>query len=219
MTLVAALLLSACTSDAPGSGLDVQGLRAQLAKRLAKNRGVAAANPLVALTRAKLAGREGPVMIMYTPKKRTYSTLGLIGENQDVQTFGTPTKKSISMSGGVMLATRGLGADLLAADTQAVRAALKAAKATTYTRRYRRLDGTNLLVKESFQCSLTNAGAETIEIVELRHRVFQLRERCENETSAFSNTYWASVDNSVIYKSHQWVSRKVGYLDFYLLID
>lgn len=116
------------------------------------------------------------------------------GNNQDVATFFTPDGRSISLKQGVLVATRGLGFDLMSADVSSVLSSL--GNGTRAVRIHRYLDGEDQLVIHSFVCDY-----------EGRIRVV---ETCYGNGSSFENTY--SMSAGRILASRQWIGPQLGHI-------
>lgn len=174
--------------------------------------GAQAPDPRTGLTRAALEARGQPTLYASVPQMGTAALLGLSGRNGDVLTWQTPDNVSLSFAAGVLTATRGLGPDLMTAETDGTRALLAdRAAAPSHVLRHSYLDGENRPQIREYQCRLAGRGSETITIVGTRHEVTRLAETCRADGLEFTNTYWRGGDG-VIWKSRQWIAPDIGHL-------
>ncbi|MEL6681258.1 MAG: YjbF family lipoprotein [Pseudomonadota bacterium] len=122
-----------------------------------------------------------------------------VGQNGDVETFTTPDGVSFSFRNGMLVATRGLGADLMTADTGASLRAIRAGQGAGVVRIHRYLDGEDQIIVRSFVCTIR------------RDQNTMLRESCQSPSFAFENTYQIGPQGGIV-GSRQWVSPERGYL-------
>lgn len=129
------------------------------------------------------------------------------GDSQSVTTWRAPDDVTIALDDGVLVATRGLGFDLMGADISATRAALRDEGAQGYMRRMRYLDGANDDVMRRFECFMDDVPAED--------GARAMRERCAglgaDSGLAFTNLYVLDAQGDVL-RSRQWVSPEIGML-------
>lgn len=141
------------------------------------------------------SGTTDPVLLVTLPAQSAVASLVPLGANGDAVTWVDPTGVSLTTRGGVMIATRGLGHDLMISDASAVLDAM-AAGGGRYTRLYRHLDGEGQLGRLVLDCALQRSG--------------QLwRETCSTADTSVDNTYTES--GGRITESRQWVSPEIGY--------
>ena len=115
--------------------------------------------------------------------------------NRDVVTYLTPDGISVSLRHGVLVATRGLGFDLMTADVSAVIPAIRN-RSQEVIRVHRYLDGEEQVVIRTFICDYSGAGTVT--------------ETCYSDGLRITNTY--DLGGRAIRASRQWVSPEQGYL-------
>jgi hypothetical protein len=174
--------------------------------------GGATADPRTGLTRAALEARGQPLLYASVPEMGTAALLGLSGRNGDVVTWRTPDNVSLSFAEGVLTATRGLGPDLMTAETEGTRALLAGrGAADDHVLRHSYLDGENRRQIRDYQCRSSGREPETITIAGTRHAVTRVAETCRADGLEFTNTYWRGADG-VIWKSLQWIGPDIGHL-------
>lgn len=204
--MIALLLLSACgpeTGDHEGFTLGVAAL-----KKLAA--GKTDPVPPPNYTRAALDQAPAPLLRARIETGGAVAFLGVIGEGRGVVTWASVDGLSITLRDGVVLATRGLGTDLMSAG---VPTAAGLATGSRDQRRHFYLFGGEVEQERAFDCALRDVGNERITVVELaydtRHRV----ETCAGPGGlTFENHYWFD-NRAIIRQSRQWISPDVGFLE------
>lgn len=111
---------------------------------------------------------------------------------------------------GMLVATRGLGDDLIAADTTAVRAAIRAGGGSV-TRRHETLDGRDDIVLSTFDCVVTRVGPEEVSLGVRSVTATKFTETCRNAEVQFENLYWIDSEGEIA-SSRQYVTLTVAYL-------
>ena len=136
-----------------------------------------------------------PVLQVGIPKLGTEASLKRIGVNGGVETWMSGDGVSVSLNQGVIVATRGLGFDLMAADVGNTLAAMAAGgMPDPYRRQMRYLTADNHARYLSAGCRMT-----------LERDLFT--ETCATHSGHFTNTYPLTGQGS-----RQWVSPEIGYL-------
>lgn len=141
--------------------------------------------------------------------------------NDQYVTYVSSFRQNITMLGGLVTGTRGMGGDLLAvrADVNdpVAYAAPTANWPTKLTRDYR-FPGTGPSgVTVSVTCDLIRGEDTTVTIVEVIYDVTPFIEVCVGEGVGFTNTYFAQPDSGQIWQSLQWIGKKVGYVNIDVL--
>lgn len=111
-----------------------------------------------------------------------------------VVTFASLDGITFSFRGGVLVATRGLGFDLMSADASGLRPLL--GTGGTYRREHRYLDGEDRITARAFTCEVT-PGPEA-------------RETCRGDGLEFENTYGPASASGMFALSRQWVGPDRG---------
>ncbi|PFG63226.1 group 4 capsule polysaccharide lipoprotein GfcB/YjbF [Thioclava sp. ES.031] len=139
------------------------------------------------------------------PSRDANAVLSLAGRNGTVETWRTDDHITVSVDRGVVVATRGLGDDLMAADSEPTLAALRGTKIGPYRRTYRFLTADNHSDYVLLGCDMSTVGNETLVGLKLlRHE-----EQCRNPAMAVTNIYWTD-KSGLIQAGRQWVSPTVG---------
>ena len=120
---------------------------------------------------------------------------------------------TLTMRGGVLVATRGLGGDILSSDTLQAPGRPGPAPGIGERRIFQRVGG-NRVQTLTLACEVTDLGPETIVIVERAHSTRHLREDCQNSDGRVVNDYWVSDADGLVWQSRQWAGSQVGYMFF-----
>lgn len=168
-------------------------------------------NPRDVLSRARLDATGQPTLLAELPELKVAATLAPSGRNGEVITWASGDQASLSFQGGVLVATRGLGADVMSADVTGTLAMLRGRSEGVYTRLNSGLDGEYQTAFRAYQCKRTSARPEQIIIFDRPHSTTRIEETCTTPGRTVTNIYWAGPDG-FIWKSRQWVSSHAGYL-------
>ena len=129
-------------------------------------------------------------------------------------TWKTKDEATFSQRGGVLIQTRGLGADLMSADAPSVGQLRSGA---SYQRIYYFLGADDQGTRRTYDCTASVVGSESIEIMARSHATTRVTEVCERPLGKVTNDYW--IEGATIRQSRQWVSGAVGYVEFQRVID
>ena len=127
------------------------------------------------------------------------------GQNGTVTTWQSADRVSVSCDAGILVATRGLGEDLMSADVAGTRAFLQGHGAAEWSRLHSYLDGDYRTLWRGFRCTGRLAPDRDSR---LRQRI----EACYGPAGRFTNRYWQDA-RGVVVRSRQWVGPTLGYLD------
>lgn len=169
----------------------------------------AAVDPRQTLTREMIEQLPNDLLLVDVPSRDATATLVRAGENGARATWISPDGISVTVEGGLIVATRGFGHDLMAADVTGLRALLRGAGSGRYVAET--LDGTDQVVRTVYDCAVDSRTPETITIFERGYATTRVQVSCTGPDLRFRNTYW--VDGSgVVWKSQQFVTQELGYL-------
>lgn len=193
-------------------GAAAQGLAAcSDARRLATR------NPLDLITQDALAEVKQPLLFASLDALGASATLAISGRNGDVTTWRAADGVALSLRGGVLVATRGLGNDLMSADAGGTRAMLQGGGGAGYYPRFHSyLDGEDQTAFRAFQCRETGRRAEQIAIAGRNWATLRISETCVSRGLKIENTFWRSGGLTV--RSRQWVSQSAGYVETQRLV-
>lgn len=161
------------------------------------------------LTRAGLASIKTPVDLVTIENVNATGVIAKIGSNNGVETWSSVDHRTLSMRNGVVVATRGLGADLMSASVPGVSTLASAGQG--YGRVHVLLNGEDKPIKNRYSCSVADMGTETLTIVERSYTTRHMREECTGPQGSFANDFWFQ-SGGKLRKSRQWISQDVGYV-------
>lgn len=162
--------------------------------------------------------------IINDSKKKLYlgqiDRLGIVNlftettRNGSYSTFRSPANISVTVDNGIIIATRGLGLDLISqrSDLSANKMFSTHLKQKPYTRFYRYLRTDNTLVSHHFICINSYTGIERIEVVGQSYNTRKFVETCQSEVSNFNNKYWVSTGSVKIMMSSQMTHPELGHI-------
>jgi hypothetical protein len=143
------------------------------------------------------------------PKTGAEAVLGPVSRARGITVWQTLDGITLSFRNGVLVATRGLTADLMSADVSGHLTLLNETEIEGYHPHIRSyLDGEDQTVFRSYQCrrapptepvDRTEGGTRRIEI------------GCTSPRDSFTNVYWLN-DAGTVTKSRQWVSPSIGHV-------
>jgi hypothetical protein len=134
----------------------------------------------------------------------------IIQRNGNEVTLALQSGPTAAFDGGILVATRGFGDDLMTLESRGVLEALRAGGGSV-TRRMERLDDQDQLLTESFACIIAPAGTEEVSLGLRTVSLRRFNENCRGETLIFDNIYWLDGGGSLL-ASRQFVSPSVAYL-------
>ncbi len=134
----------------------------------------------------------------------------LIRDNGAEDTFLLRSGPTAAFDDGILVATRGFGDDLFTMGSQGVLPALRAGGGQV-TRLMESLDPQDQVVTTRFDCTVTPAGSETVDLGLRQESLRRFDENCRSEALIFDNIYWLDGAGTVV-ASRQYVSPSVAYL-------
>ena len=147
------------------------------------------------------------------PNTGAIAALAPIAQNSDVTVWQTLDGITLSFRRGVLVATRGLGDDLMSADVQGDVNLLRGMGGDGYYPHIRSyLDGENQTVFRSYQCRRTGQAPTSVKVYDQVTSARRVEVFCVSRGDEFTNTFWLDGMGRVI-KSRQWVSPAVQYME------
>ncbi|SDE69521.1 YjbF family lipoprotein [Limimaricola pyoseonensis] len=208
--LLAATLVAGCTGSG-GGGL-AQATAGQLASLL-RGEGPRSASGAVAaegVSAEAIAAEPAAYLGLEARRLGLAEVARKVTDNGARETFATSGGITAAFDDGMLVATRGMIFDLLAADASQTRRALRQGGGTA-RRVHESLDGLDRVARSEFACEITPEGTETIDLGLRKVATRSFVERCEGSGLAFENAYW--IDNAgEIVRSRQFVGQTVAYL-------
>lgn len=151
----------------------------------------------------------GDVLLVKIIARDAVAPMTRVGRNGAAITWISPGKVTMTFEDGILVATRGLGDDLMGADPIGVRTALKAGGGTA-TRRQSFLSSEDQIFTRDLTCTITRNGPETLQTITGPRETVKLTEDCKGPLLEFKNTYWMT--GGEILRSRQAVSAGEGFI-------
>lgn len=145
-----------------------------------------------------------PLIRADLPARKARAVLRPVGQNGTVSTWQTLDRITLSFDDGILVASRGLGDDLMGADAAPTRAALAGQAEGVYRRKLRYLTGDNHSTWLTAGCVMRALGGE--------NGLRRFEESCRARDHAFTNVFELDSAGRVA-KSRQWLSPALGYVD------
>ena len=209
--LAAVVALAGCSSD--GNSRSVDALR-KIAAQAASVGDTEGRDARAVLTPEIVAAATEPYLLVDIPSRQASATRALFHRRGPVQDWRGADGISLVLRDDVLIATRGLGPDLFAADPVPPQV-LRAAGPGPYARAFRHLDGENREVVSSYSCSLAPGGTAQVDLIARNRATRRVVETCTPATPGGAqvvNEYWIGTSDDLIWKSKQWVGESVGYV-------
>lgn len=204
--LAAFLTLSACGSD--NDRLNGFNLARDVVAGAASSVRPSAPTGALGLTRADLAQILTPVDLITVERLGAQAVIAKIATNAGVETWSSVDKKTVSFRSGLLVASRGLGDDLIGATVPNLS---QITSGGSYPRSHSWMRANDQVVRSDFSCRTELVGSSAITIVERSYPVRQFRESCTGDGGAFQNDYWVQIGGK-LRQSRQFVSDGVGYV-------
>lgn len=218
-----AVLLAGCSSEQSGS--------VNLTKVLATS--------LVNVVKSR--GSEAPQRVIVTPEMYAKIVIPLLQVNplesggsdflqrkvtrRDslpgmVEVWNSTDNAQIILRNGVVIGTRGIGRDIIAADANYTVKALQTGASGSGIRTFTVSDGDVTTSKLRYRCEIRNQGAEKITVVKRGFTVNHFEESCSTTITGapeLHNEFWVERGTGIVRKSKQWIGPVVGYFEMVLL--
>lgn len=183
----------------------------QVATSLVARRGAAPVGPPATappgLTRAMVEALDVPVDLVTFEGLRLVAAITPVGVNGGVETWASLDQKSVALRDGMVVATRGIGPDLISAS---VPGPARVAAGGSWERVLVTLDGDDQQQRLRLSCNAVQAGAARIVILERSHDTRLVRETCTAPGMQITNEYWFE-GGSKLRQSRQWLGRELGH--------
>ena len=170
-----------------------------------------ATGPLAGWALAGISEQSSGQILLNIFEQRVAVAMVQVGNNGSRVTWVSANGVSLTLDDGVVIATRGLGGDLMGVDTPIKGNGLQTP--SNHPRTHDFLNGLGQIVRREFRCVTSFWKDETLEISEQTFEAKAYREVCEGEEYDFTNTYWMTTDGS-IRQSSQWISPEVGQIGY-----
>lgn len=164
------------------------------------------------LTPEAVAALDRPLLVISLLDRGQEALAIELSRRGRIVTWASTDGVSVSITDGIVQATRGLGGDLMVADLREIGPALRNGAAGAL-RVHRYVDGENETVARVFVCDVQDGGsARTDSFFGARTGRLTI-EACSGPDLEFENRYWFDQSGRV-FKSVQWIGPNVGRLQF-----
>lgn len=136
-----------------------------------------------------------------------------VQENQGVRLWASADQRGFYFRSGVLVATRGLGGDLMQADVGPSLALVRARKSGSAQRVHRYLTGDNQTDLRRLSCTIAPLGREAVQYAAMSAQTVKMRETCEGGQTRFENLYWVTGSGKIV-RSLQWQGDLGGMIEF-----
>ena len=210
-----ALTLTLLTLTACGNSIELESGERKVIK-LIQDKLERPAGPAAYIDARKLVSREiidgvgVPILFVEIDRGQNGTMTQYPGEGVG-QTWLGVDGSTVTLAGGMLKATRGVGDDLMGSEIS-LQINWKNPSDAPYTRKLAYLREDNQTRVDEYECSLTDTKQyEPTEIFDAKFRVRRVEETCRGDGSQFVNDY--RVDASgLIRKSRQYHGEKIGYM-------
>ena len=172
---------------------------------------------------ALIEGVTVPVLLAHLDARGSVATMARVAVNDGVATWQSGDAVSLSIrSDAILVATRGLGPDLMVADVEALDRALRSGGGSQLRRVHRHLDGDLQLGRAEWTCTLVPRGPEEIALAGRTRATLRFEERCTAGPGAeedFVNLYWRDPGRMLVWQSRQWISAEIGVVNLQRLVE
>lgn len=196
---LALVALSSCGNDTTESPL------VSIGRALVVRGEEAPAPPPDVLAQVALSSLKGPLLLAELEGADAVAVLGPFGQNGAVTTWSTEEFQTVSLEGPLVVATRGLGNDLMTVSQRGG------------ARTYHLMDAANDPVTITVTCAIRAEPSAPAKIAGGKViSASRVSESCQGDGVEFTNTYWTKTDG-VIRRSRQWLGPKTGYVELHRL--
>jgi len=163
------------------------------------------------LTRAQIDAADGEFLLFAMVESESSGLLAHSAKNGARRTWTSDEGISLTLHDGVIVATRGLGNDLMGADAADAQAAIAEGQGMSL-RVHDHLGGEDQIIQRSYNCTVSTLREDKLGILDRQYATRLVQESCVGKRVRFKNLYW--VDGAgVIWQSRQWISPRVGFVD------
>ncbi|MEM7240729.1 MAG: YjbF family lipoprotein [Pseudomonadota bacterium] len=188
----ALFVLISCSSN---QGVEIDTIRETINIRNASN----AAPDDNPVTQDSLKGITQKLIRVKVPRKNISFFAARIATNGDTDTYMSRAGQSVTVTGAAVIATRGLGFDLIG-------------RSGGERSEYIFLDDDHKSVRIRPHCRQTALGSQHIEIAEIKHTANLLQERCNTDQGRHINQFWVARNGDPL-RVHHWVGPELGIIE------
>lgn len=212
------LSLAACGNDVQARrGADTVKDLALLAKsRLSgeKPAQAEAANPVAMINNALTVIPDAPLQFILVEKTGGFAVSSIYGSNGKNVTWISPDRKSMTLTSGMLTATRGFGGDLMSVEDGGAARLVSSRRSGQVTKTYRFLNGLDETARMVVNCAIATGGFDHVSSGEISTSARVVTEKCMSADGfEFTNTYWIDSGGRTV-QSVQWASASIGQIVF-----
>lgn len=211
VALLAAALLAPAALVGCGSG---GGMGKALLQSVRPGADAAAGPATAAIPRAEIESVGVPVMRVRVPAMGIDVLMVQRDVRGAVTTWVTNAGQTFAFRDGVLIETRGLGADLMSA---AAPSPGQLASGAGHSRSYFFIGPEDRTQRRDYACQPEERGAETVAIFGRGYATRHVAESCQRAEGRITNDFW--LQGGTVRKSRQWVSSGAGYAEFERITD
>lgn len=152
---------------------------------------------------AAMAEVQGPLRLLRFPLRDVAAAIYFVQGNRGVDTWASADQRGFYFRGGMLVATRGLGGDLMHADVAQSLSLVQARRQGAARRVMHYLTGDNQPDAQSFECRITRGAAQHTAYAAMSAQTVQMRESCTGGDRHFENLYWVTAQGRIV-RSEQW---------------
>lgn len=213
--VMAAVVLGGCTNTR--KDVTVWTLSKQLVQSIRKDDIVTdqeAAQITARIAAEALQSTDEPLSTLMIPSLKGSTVVRSIATNRahEVWTpWGTIDRRTVTTKNGIIVATRGVGNDLMSADADGVINLVQRREEGTvqYVQRY--LDGDFKIVEAKSTCEVTRGYDKFVELGEVNEPALQMFSSCISADRQFVDLFLVGRDGRIL-QLRQWVGPKLGFM-------
>lgn len=217
--------LAGCSSSGKDDTLTLGRAGQQVFASIKAQRANRGPQPVVQITAKQLANTKVAALQVNPERRGGSDFLRRVTQRDDrhlgrISVWRASDGALLHLRGGVLVGSRGIGADIISSDAAATLRALASAKGGRGERRYVISNGDYSDTELLLNCDIQNLGREDTKIVNLSFTTIHLREDCVGGVDGgvrITNDYWVEPSSGVIRRSRQWTGPHSGYFELILL--
>ncbi|MCZ4352917.1 YjbF family lipoprotein [Roseovarius aestuarii] len=201
--------LAAC-SNAPERQVTAGGMAKSILKGRSKPAPVDP-NQLATSIQTVLSSTNAPVIALAIPNRKAATVMQQVELNHGYATFGTSDRRSVTLRGGMVTGTRGLGEDIMSSNISGVQALIAGRKNGTAQRVVRYLNGEDVTVTQVSTCTVRVKDTGRYKMADIDSAATTVNEVCRSEDGEFTNSYRVAPNGRVL-QSRFWHSPMNDYI-------
>ncbi|PUB11598.1 YjbF family lipoprotein [Yoonia sediminilitoris] len=168
------------------------------------------ATPQRGVSQEELLANPGKYIRVSIRNQERWGTAVESGRNADRVTWVDSDNISVTFENGIVVATRGLPRDLIAADVSESWSAIASGGGEAH-RTHETLSNMDSISTEVLQCRIASEGFETVKRLGTEQKTTKFTEDCASPNLEFANVYWVNRQGRIV-RSLQAISPGAGYL-------